>query len=490
MPPYWTVAPFALMLLSIAIIPLWKGHWWESNLHKGYVSIVLGGAILAYLLAVAPEGAHHRLLVTLLDYVAFIALLGSLFVISGGIYLRGSLAGTPGVNATILLIGAVLASLMGTTGAAMLLIRPVVRANAWRKSQAHIVVFFTFLVANIGGSLTPLGDPPLYLGFLKGVPFTWTLALWPQWLFTTGLVLAIFFAFDTWKYKSELKAGSKPPEAGKEPLGVDGGLNFLWLLLIIAAIFGSGMLAKSHMVHEWEKSSPLLTEAGLKIGQAIAMLFVAGLSLWTTAKKVREANSFNYAPIIEVAVLFIGIFITMIPALWILDELGRTGKLGLDQPWQFFWASGGLSSFLDNAPTYLTFSSAASGLHDGFVNSAHAVVRTDPNVLTGLLDSTGQLVPMVKGAAGALVPLTDGATTAEIVRQGAQIAPGVLFLKAISCGAVFMGANTYIGNGPNFMVKTIAEQQGVKMPSFFGYMGYSIAILIPTFVIVTLVFFR
>jgi Na+/H+ antiporter NhaD/arsenite permease-like protein len=472
MPPYWTVAPFALMLLSIAILPLWKPHWWESNLHKGFVSIALGGAMLAYLLAAAPEGAHHRLIVTLLDYIAFIALLGSLFVISGGIYLRGSLAGTPGVNAVILLVGAVLASLMGTTGAAMLLIRPVVRANAWRKSQAHIVVFFTFLVANIGGSLTPLGDPPLYLGFLKGVPFTWTLALWPQWLFTMGLVLAVFYVFDTIKYKAELKAGSKPPEAGKEPLGIDGGLNFLWLVLIIVAIFGSGMLAKSSFIKEMEKSSLLLTELALKVGQAVAMLLVAGLSLWTTAKKVREANSFNYAPIIEVAVLFVGIFITMIPALWILDELGRTGKLGLDQPWQFFWASGGLSSFLDNAPTYLTFSSAASGLHNGYIPAGGgAPVLTDPTFLPGLLASTGNLAEMG-------------------TRAASQLAPGVLFLKAVSCGAVFMGANTYIGNGPNFMVKTIAEQQGVKMPSFFGYMGYSIAILIPTFIIVTFVFFR
>ena len=249
------------------------------------------------------------------------------------------------------------------------------------------------------------------------------------------------------------------------------------------------MLAKSHFIHEMEDHSPVLTEALLKCGQAVAMILVAGLSLWTTTKKVREANSFNYAPIIEVAVLFIGIFITMIPALWILDELGRTGKLGLDQPWQFFWVTGGLSSFLDNAPTYLTFSSAASGLHDGFVNSAGEVVRTDPNVLTGLLASTGNLVPMVKDAAGALVPLTDG-SGAEVVRQAAQVGPGVLFLKAISCGAVFMGANTYIGNGPNFMVKTIAEQQGVRMPSFFGYMLYSMAILIPTFVVITLVFFR
>jgi len=485
MPPYWTVAPFALMLLSIAIIPLWKPHWWESNLHKGYVSLLLGGAMLVYLLAAAPEGAHHRLVVTLLDYVAFIALLGSLFVISGGIYLRGSLAGTPAVNSLLLLIGATLASFMGTTGAAMLLIRPVLRANAWRKSQAHVVVFFTFLVANIGGLLTPLGDPPLYLGFLKGVPFPWTFALIPEWAIAVAITLAVFFAYDTLQYRAELRAGRRPGEGETQPLGLEGGLNFLWLGLIIAAIFGSGMLAKSHFIHEMERDSPVLTELLLKVGQAVAMLLVAAASLKTTATRIREANAFNYAPIVEVAVLFIGIFITMIPALWILDELGRTGRLGLDQPWQFFWAAGGLSSFLDNAPTYLTFSSAASGLHDGFAAAGAAVqgcaatgvTHTDANNLSLLLASTGNLAPLCDGAG-------------HVVRPAAQIAPGELFLKAISCGAVFMGANTYIGNGPNFMVKTIAEQQGVKMPSFFGYMVYSIGILIPTFIVLTLIFFR
>jgi Na+/H+ antiporter NhaD/arsenite permease-like protein len=503
MPPYWTVAPFVLMLLSIAIIPLWKPHWWESNLHKGYISLVLGGAMLAYLLAVAPAGAHERLVTTLFDYVAFIALLGSLFVISGGIFLRGSLVGTPAVNAVMLLIGAVLASLMGTTGAAMLLVRPVIRANAWRKKQAHVIVFFTFLVANIGGSLTPLGDPPLYLGFLKGVPFTWTVQLWPQWLFTVFFVLAVFYAMDTIKHRAELRSGVKPPETTAEPLGIAGGVNFLWLALIIAAIFGSGVLAKSHFVHELEKSNKLGTEIMLKVGQAVAMLIVAFLSLKTTAKKVREDNSFNFSAIIEVAVLFIGIFITMIPALWILDELGTRGELGLDKPWQFFWASGGLSSFLDNAPTYLTFSSAASGLHKCFEPAAAgaAPVVTDPNNLTLLLASTGKLAPLLDPAtikqadvdvcnvAGGIAG-SFGDSAGHVVRTAREIAPGAAFLKAISCGAVFMGANTYIGNGPNFMVKTIAEQQGVKMPSFFGYMAYSICILIPTFVVVTVLFFR
>jgi Na+/H+ antiporter NhaD/arsenite permease-like protein len=467
MPPFWTILPFLLMLLSIAIIPLARPHWWESNTHKGYVSAILGGFVLCYLLVAAPAGAGHRVFVTLLDYVAFIALLGSLFIISGGIYLRGSLVGTPIVNSLILLVGAILANAMGTTGAAMLLVRPMVRANAWRKSQAHVMIFLTFLVANIGGSLTPLGDPPLYLGFLKGVPFQWTLALLPQWAFTVVLVLAVFYIMDTLKYRAELADGQRPPQGG-ESLGIDGGMNFVWLGVIVVLIFLSGLSAKLPAIHDLEQSSPVLADVVLKIGQAVAMLLVAGCSLQSTTSEVRRQNDFNYAPIIEVAVLFVGIFITMIPALWILDELGKSGQLGLDKPWQFFWASGGLSSFLDNAPTYLTFSAAASGLHNQFLTASGAAVATDPNNLTILLDSTGKLI-------------RSGVTV--------ELAPGAVFLKAISCGSVFMGANSYIGNGPNFMVKTIAEQLGVKMPSFFGYMLYSCAVLVPIFIAVTFVFF-
>lgn len=468
MPPYWTVLPFILMLLGIAIIPLARPHWWESNAHKGYLSLVLGGFVFAYLLTAAPPTAGEKLYITMIDYVAFIALLGSLYIISGGIYLRGSLVGTPAVNSLMLLLGAVLASGMGTTGAAMLLVRPMVRANAWRKSQAHVMIFLTFLVANIGGLLTPLGDPPLFLGFLKGVPFQWTFALFPQWVFTVSLVLAVFYVMDTLKYRAELREGQRPPALSRESLGIQGGLNLLWLAGIIGVIVASGMAGGLHAVHELEQASPLLADTVLRVGQAAAMLAIAGISLRTTPREVRSQNDFNYAPIIEVAVLFVGIFLTMIPALWILDELGRTGQLGLDKPWQFFWASGSLSSFLDNAPTYYTFSAAASGLHHNYVNAAGAVVATDPNNLRLLLDSTGTLM-----------------------RNGVQVklASGALFLKAISCGSVFMGANSYIGNGPNFMVKSIAEQLGVKMPSFFGYMAYSCAVLVPIFVIVTFVFF-
>ena len=467
--PFWTVLPFVSLLLSIAIIPLVWPHWWESNTHKGLVSLALGGFVLAYLLAAAPQGAGERVFITLLDYVAFIALLGSLFVISGGIYIKGSFAGTPRVNGLFLLGGAILASVMGTTGASMLLVRPLIRANAWREKQAHVMVFLTFLVANIGGVLTPLGDPPLYLGFLKGVPFQWTLILFPHWAFTVALVLGIFWVLDTIYYRAEIGAGRRPAEGAKEPLGIEGAINFLWLALIVAAIFCSGILGTSHAIHEMEKQAPLLTEVLLKLGQAAAMLLVAWCSVRTTARRVREQNAFNYAPILEVAVLFIGIFLTMIPALWILDQLGKTGQLALTRPWQFFWASGGLSSFLDNAPTYLTFSAAASGLHHQFIGLGGTPVATDPNNLALLLESTGRLM-----------------------RNGlpVDLGPGTQFVKAIACGSVFMGANSYIGNGPNFMVKTIAEQNGVRMPSFFGYMVYSIAFLIPVFLLVTVVFFR
>jgi Na+/H+ antiporter NhaD/arsenite permease-like protein len=455
-PPFWTVGPFAAMLLSIAVLPLVRGHWWEHNLHKAYVSAALGGLALVALFGLGVEGAGERVLITLLDYAAFIALLGSLYVVSGGILVRGSPRGTPAVNAAILATGAVLASLMGTTGAAMLLIRPLLRANAWRRARAHVVVFFIFVAANGGGLLTPLGDPPLYLGFLKGVPFRWTLRLWPEWLAFNAAAILCFFVYDTVKHRAEVAAGRAP--GPRTPLRVEGVINALWLACIVSVVFGSGLLARSHVVHELEATNRLLAEALVKSVQIAAMVTASLLSLRTTRREVRAANGFGYAPIVEVAVLFIGVFLTMIPALWIFDELGARGELGLDAPWQFFWATGGLSGFLDNAPTYLTFAAAASGLH-----------HTDPNALSQLVAASGQ------------VTLADGSV--------ASYAPGEAFLEAISCGAVLMGATTYVGNGPNFMVKAIAEQSGVAMPGFFGYMIYSLVVLVPIFVVFTFVFY-
>ncbi|MBI5779710.1 MAG: sodium:proton antiporter [Planctomycetes bacterium] len=425
--PLWSVIPFALMLLSIAIIPLAFAHWWESNLHKGIISLILGIPVAIYILKVhAPE-----LGVVALDYVSFIILLGALYVIAGGIYIKGSLAGTPLINTVVLAIGAVLASFIGTTGASMLLIRPLIRANKARRAKAHIIIFFIFIVSNCGGLLTPLGDPPLFLGFLKGVPFLWTFNLVWEWLFVCGILLVAFNIYDQWKFHKEDIATPGDLDQQVEPkkaLGMEGTLNFLFLGGVVAAIFLSGYL-------NWE--------FGIK--EALMML-MAVCSLLFTRKHTRQSNGFTFGPIIEVAVLFAGIFVTMIPALMILNARGT--ELGLTQPWHFFWATGSLSSFLDNAPTYLTMTSAASGILN--------------------------------------VPLS-AMYLKDLLAVGGQ---GVFLLTAISCGAVFMGANTYIGNGPNFMVKAIAEESKIKMPSFFGYMAYSILILIPIFILVTFIFFR
>lgn len=416
------IAPFVLILAAIAILPLVAPHFWEKNANKGILALVLGAPVLVLLFAKGPPGAAevgH----TAKDYVSFIVLLGSLFIVSGGILVRGSLRATPVFNVGFLALGALLASFIGTTGASMLLIRPLLRANTGRANIAIVVVFFIFVVSNIGGSLTPLGDPPLFLGYLKGVPFEWTLRLLPHWATTTGIVLTVFFVIDVLAARRHRIAPVIPTAA--EPVRIDGAINFLFLGGIVASAFLSGRDAWPWGVQE------------------SAMALMALLSLAATSTSVRLDNRFTYGPIIEVAVLFAGIFATMIPALLILHD--RAGSLGISKPSHFFWASGMLSSFLDNAPTYLTFLSVAQGLG-----------------------------PATDG--GGMLALHDGAVSHTL-------------LTAISCGAVFMGANSYIGNGPNFMVKAVAEESGVKMPSFFGYMGYSTAILIPTFIVLTLVFF-
>jgi Na+/H+ antiporter NhaD/arsenite permease-like protein len=438
--PFWMVSPFVLMLLSIAVIPLAFPHWWEKNLNKGIISLLLGIPVAVYIATVNS----NELLTVGLDYISFIILLVSLYIISGGIYIKGSLAGSPLINTVVLAIGAVLASFIGTTGAAMLLIRPLIRANKARKDKAHIIIFFIFIVANCGGLLTPLGDPPLFLGFLKGVPFLWTFRLLPQWLFINGLLLVIFNFIDQWKFRREDIAtpGDLDKEVEpKKPLGIEGGVNFLLLLGIVATIFLSGDPFGGDAKKPWE--------FGIKEG---FMAFLAILSMVMTKKHTRKENGFTFAPIIEVAVLFAGIFATMIPALILLNANGKA--LGLTEPWQFFWATGGLSSFLDNAPTYLTMTATASGVKD------------------------------------VLLTLADGSPNTHYIADLLLKGGGELLVMAVSCGAVFMGANTYIGNGPNFMVKAIAEESKIKMPSFFGYMVYSVLILIPIFILTTFVFFR
>ncbi|ABS28013.1 conserved hypothetical protein [Anaeromyxobacter sp. Fw109-5] len=421
--PLWSVAPFALILLAIAVMPLVAPHFWEHNHNKAILSAVLGIPVIAWI----ATHDHTVVLHTLHEYVAFILLLGALFVIAGGIVLRGTLSGTPGLNAALLAVGAVLASIVGTTGASMLLVRPLLRANSVRKRVAHVVVFFIFVVSNAGGLLTPLGDPPLFLGFLRGVPFLWTMRLWLEWLFVNGALVAIFYVVDSTIFRKEDIATpgdlDEQAEAHKVPLSIAGRLNFLYLAGVVGVLLAAGSLR---------------LPAGV---QEAGMLLMVALSWWTTPRDLRRENGFTWGPIVEVAVVFAGIFCTMIPALQILNARGSA--LGITEPWQFFWATGVLSSFLDNAPTYLTFASAASGL-----------LETDASNLSLLVASEA----------------------------------GAGLLASISLGAVFMGANTYIGNGPNFMVKSIAEQSGVRMPGFFGYMAYSGAVLVPLFVLVTVLF--
>ncbi len=427
------VAFFVILLLGIAILPLAVEHWWEHNKNKGIFAGLLSLPVLVYYLMNDPSAIHH----TLLEYFSFIVLLWALYSISGGIVLKGSLKGTPGVNVLILAIGAVLANVLGTTGAAMLLIRPLLKSNEHRLNKKHTFIFFIFLVANVGGCLTPLGDPPLFLGFLRGVPFTWTLQLFPQWGFMALLLLTTYYIWDRRAYSRE-SAEAKAAAGQGGRLSVGGAINFLFIAGVLVSTLLSEQLAhlSKALGFGWGEGSPW---------RELIMIGMGLLSLKFTAKALREENRFNFGAIIEVAVLFIGIFITMIPALQLLGIHG--GELGLTEPWHYFWASGSLSSFLDNAPTYLVFATAAA-------------------------------------AQAGLPAETLGAMTTHPV--------GMELLKAVSLGAVFMGANTYIGNAPNFMVKAIcegAQERKVKMPSFFGYMAYSGLILIPLFVLVTFVFF-
>lgn len=430
------ILPFAGLLLCIALLPLVAEHWFEKNRNRALVAGVFGVPVVAYLVVVEGAQGWEQVLHTFEEYISFIVLLGSLFTISGGIYLTGHLLGTPTTNLGFLLAGAVLANFIGTTGASMVLIRPLLRANAERKHMRHVVIFAIFLMANIGGLLTPLGDPPLFLGFLRGVDFFWTLRLLPQWIFTVGLVAMVFMAFETRAYRKEDKQLLRRELQEYVPMRIAGKVNVLLLMGVVASVLLSGPLGRlGEAVH-----FPFVRE--------FVMISLVILSLKVGPTGPRASNHFTWSPIIEVAVLFAGIFAAMIPALLILEARG--GELGLTHPAQFFWTTGVLSSFLDNAPTYLTLTSTAQGY-------------------LGI------------GSLGAL--------TQDTMTAGAAYAPSA-FLAAISCGAVFMGANSYIGNAPNFMVKSIAEESGVKMPSFFGYMAYSALVLVPVFLLVTLVFFR
>lgn len=445
-----SVAPFVILLLCIAILPLVAGHFWHSNLKKLLVSLGLATPVLIYLLMLGPLGTH-KLVDAVLEYAMFIALLGSLYTVSGGIVLEGDLRPSATVNVGFLLVGAVLANFIGTTGASMLLIRPYLKINALRYKKSHLPVFFIFLVSNLGGLLTPLGDPPLFLGFLRGVDFFWTLSLWPIWLVACGVVAAVFFLWDAIALSREPKHEMENlPGVG--PVRLLGKHNFVYLAGILAMILflSPAICAKIGIPSPIELACRILgmpqlgptDEVPMSVFAVRALLFVgpmavlSGLSMLTTSRQLRKENDFSWGAILEVAALFIGIFIAMVPALALLETDGE--KLGIDSPAKFFWATGMLSSFLDNAPTYVSFATLAAHGTD------FAVLMQPENAL---------------------------------------------ILKAISAGAVLMGANTYIGNGPNFMVKAIADESGYQTPSFFGYMLYSGLILLPTFGLITYLFF-
>ena len=440
--PLWSCIPFAGMLLSIALLPLMAPGFWHH--HFGKVSAAWALALaLPFTVAFRGAAVHEIIHIVLADYVPFIILLWSLYTVSGGILLRGTLRGTPAVNLAMLSIGTLLASWMGTTGAAMVMIRPFLRANDYRESRTFMVVFFIFLVANVGGSLTPLGDPPLFLGFLHGVDFFWTFNLMPHMMVVAGLLLGVYFAMDVYHYRKEGAAGKATGQGGVA-LKLVGTHNFLFIGGVVGAVLMSGMvdwgavtvLGVQRAVQDWVRDGLLI--------------LMGGVSLVTTPIQVREDNDFTWFPIVEVGYLFVGIFITMIPCLLIL-KAGAHGALaflinGVKTPLHYFWVTGALSSFLDNAPTYLTFFNTALG-----------------SFCPGLAEA--EAVPML---------MTESR----------------IHLQAISAGAVFFGACSYIGNAPNFMVRSIAEEAGVPMPSFFGYiLKFSLLFLVPAFMVVTLVFF-
>jgi Na+/H+ antiporter NhaD/arsenite permease-like protein len=433
--PLWSLIPFVLMLLTIAVGPLVAEHWWESNKNKFIVSVVLSVPVIVYFLYL---GLGHELEHQIFyDYVPFIVLLLALFIVTGGIHLSGDIQATPITNTIILAIGWVSASIMGTTGAAMLFIRPLLSINQERKYRVHTILFFIALVANCGGLLSPLGDPPLFMLYLRGAHFTWFAGMMREWMFTGLVLMAIYFAIDKYLYyKKEPEENLEADRSNIAPLRLGGSLNFVWLAAIVLTV---AFINPSYIPEMGLKDAPLYVQ----FLREIVLLFISALSLLTTKDKVRyELNKYSWAPIIEVAVLFIGIFTTMTPAMMFLRE--HAASLGLTHTWQFYYSTGVLSSFLDNTPTAVAFHELAVGLP------------------TEVVDAIGG--PLVTGV------------------------PDIL-LKAIATAAVFFGALTYIGNGPNFMVKAIAEESGIKMPSFFAYMcKFSLVVLLPVYILVQLLF--
>lgn len=487
-PNPWAILPFGLLLAMIALAPLFFFHWWERHYPK--VAYALGGITLAYYL-LPPHlfglGDYHEVAHTAEHYASFICLVGSLFVVSGGIHIKVKGEATPLVNVTFLLFGAVIANFLGTTGASMLLIRPWIRMNKYRIT-AHHIVFFIFIVSNAGGCLTPIGDPPLFLGYLEGIPFWWVLQnCWPMWLAGITLLLGIFYAVDTVNYH---KAPKKVREALAEPRDewrFEGGVNLFFLGLILLSVFLS------------PPAYPKFLREAIMIAAAVGSYFV-------TQKRIHEANHFNFEPIREVAILFVGIFATMMPALaWLKANAGQMGEV---TPSFFYWGTGLLSGVLDNAPTYLSFLNAAEGV---FAEREIAIREIIAGVQAlaadngaGLASLTGPNAELIRSTWEALQQSAANgsvAATADEIQKAAlsQIPVTALlqnpqfnrYIIAISVAAVFFGANTYIGNGPNFMVKSIADQQKIHAPSFLGYVfKYTLPIMIPVVAVIWWIFFR
>ena len=444
--PLWLCIPFACLLLCIAIIPLVKGEWWEK--YRPF-AVIFWSLLFIIPFAVkygAGTAAETVLECLVNDYLTFIVLLFGLFCVAGNITVEGSLVGSPRVNVILLGIGTLLSSWIGTTGASMLLVRPVIKMNSWRRNKAHIMVFFIFLISNMGGSLTPIGDPPLLMGFSRGVPFFWSIRFFPILLLNMIILLTVLYFLDKRAYRKDIAAGYMPEIKENEPLIRFEGLhNIIFIVIIVAAVILSGVLPDVPFFQNAAGeviSIPIFGEVKLAITsliEVVMILLAAFLSFKTTNPEIRKKNHFTWGAIQEVAVLFIGIFITMQPALMVLKSAGS--GLGITKPFEMFWATGALSSFLDNTPTYLVFLTTAGAMH----------------FTTGVATTLG------------MVP--------------------VKMLMAISCGAVFMGANTYIGNAPNFMVKSLSDENGINMPSFFGYIWWSLRYLIPVFIIDMIIFF-
>ena len=479
-PPLWAAIPFCVLLLCIAVLPLIPAteHFWESNLHRFYVAAGLGLIVLLYyaFMHESPVALHwpaHDVVDGALpkagtifvnaiigEYISFIVLLFSLFTITGGIRISGDLKATPLLNSIILMIGAVLASFIGTTGAAMLLIRLLLDTNKERKYKVHTVIMFILAVCNCGGCLLPIGDPPLFLGYLRGVNFLWTFNLWPMWLFVNAILIGFYFLWDSlWFYRKETPLDKAIDDVDVQPLRIRG--LFPNLFCLIGVVLAVMFLDPSKALGAADGAGGWYPPMFLREIVQLAMVFI---SLAFGSKAVRAENDFNFSAIIEVAALFFGIFICMQAPLQILNEKGKEiaesvhsvgGKLGLNEAQEFFWMSGSLSSVLDNAPTYVVFFETARA-------ADAAKAAEDPDVKAEL-----EAAEKVSG-----VPIS------------------IALLMAISLGSVMMGAMTYIGNGPNFMVKSIAEQSGIKMPSFFGYIGYTICILFPILLVMTLIFLR